>query len=99
MIIVLGKIEFHPDDFESVKGLAATLMRETVKEKGCLKYAFATDLTETNCLQLSECWTDEEALRAHLQTSHIKAYREALKPIRVRSRVVQKYEAGEGRDL
>jgi quinol monooxygenase YgiN len=99
MIVVLGQFDFHPDDFEAVKQLAAALMRETVKEDGCIKYAFATDLTRPDCLQLSELWRDDAALAAHLATPHIQAYREALKPLRVISRVVRRYEAEEGCDL
>jgi quinol monooxygenase YgiN len=99
MIIVLGEFEFHPDDFESAKGLAATLMRETVKEDGCMKYAFAADLTRPACLQLSECWRDDAALSAHFLTAHIRAYREGLKALRVISRVVKRYDAAELGDL
>src|SRR5580698_5506289 len=92
MIIVLGQFEFHPDDFAAVKALAAALMQETVKEDGCIKYAFAADLAHPNRLQLSECWRDDAALAAHLLTPHIHAYREKLKAIRVVSRVVKRYE-------
>ena len=99
MTIVLGQFEFHPDDFAAVKILAAALMQETVKEDGCMKYAFAADLTHPNRLQLSECWRDDAALSAHLLTAHIQAYREKLKSIRVVSRVVKRYAAGEERDL
>jgi quinol monooxygenase YgiN len=99
MIVVLGQFEFHPDDFESAKALAATLMRETVQEDGCMKYAFAADLTRPACLQLSECWRDDAALSAHFLTPHIQAYRNGLKSLRVISRVVKRHEAAEGRDL
>jgi len=99
MIIVLGQFEFHPDDFAAVKGLAAALMQETVKENGCLKYAFAVDLTHPNRLQLSEYWRDDAALSTHLLSAHIQVYREKLKSIRVVSRVVKRYEAGGERDL
>jgi quinol monooxygenase YgiN len=99
MIIVLGELEFHPDDFESAKGLAATLMRETIQEDGCMKYAFAADLTRPACLQLSECWRDGAALSAHFLTPHILAYREGLKSVRIVKRVVKRYEAAELGDL
>lgn len=99
MIIVLGQFEFHPDDFPSAKVLAATLMRETVKEDGCMKYAFATDLTRPDCFQLSECWRDDAALSAHFLTRHIQAYRDGLKSLRVVSRVVKRYEATASGDL
>ena len=99
MIIVLGEFEFHSDDFEAVKGLATDLMQQTLKEDGCLKYAFAADLTHPNRLQLSECWRDDASLSAHLLSAHIQAYREKLKSIRVVSRAVKRYEADDGRDL
>ena len=99
MIIVLGEFEFHPEDFGAAKGLAATLMRETVKENGCMKYAFASDLTRPGCLQLSECWRDDAALSAHFLTPHIRAYREGLKSLRVISRVVKRYDVSASRDL
>ena len=99
MILVLGEFEFHPDDFETAKGLAATLMRETVKEDGCMKYAFASDLTRPDCLQLSECWRDDAALSAHFLTAHIRAYREGLKSLRLVKRVVKRYDVSASRDL
>ena len=99
MILVLGEFEFHPDDFEAASGLATTLMRETIKEDGCIKYAFAVDLTRSNCLQLSECWRDDGALSAHFLTAHIQAYREGLKALRVVRRVVRRYEVTGSSDL
>jgi len=99
VILVLGRVEFHPDDFEAVKPLAATLMRETAKEDGCIKYSFAEDLVEPNCLQLSECWRDDAALRAHLLSAHIQAYRAGLKGLRVVSREVKRYEVSSWGDL
>jgi quinol monooxygenase YgiN len=99
MIIVLGKFEIHPDDFETVKGLAATLMQETVREDGCMKYAFAVDLSQSNCLQLSECWRDDAALSAHFLTAHIRDYREALRSVRVLRREVNRYDVTGSGDL
>ncbi len=99
MIIVLGEFEFHADDFEAAKGLAATLMRETVQEDGCVKYAFAADLMRPGCLQLSECWRDDAALSAHFLTPHIRAYREGLKALRVIGRVVKRYDVSASGDL
>jgi quinol monooxygenase YgiN len=99
MTIVLGEFEFHPDDFEAVKALVAALMMETVKEDGCMKYAFAVDLTRPAALQLSECWRDDAALSAHLLTAHIQAYRDALKSLRVLKRVVKRYAVTASGDL
>ena len=99
MIIVLGELDFHPDDFETVKALAAALTRETVKEDGCIRYAFGADLMHPNRLTLGELWRDAAALDAHLLTPHIQAYRAALKELRMERRVVQRHEVSATRDL
>jgi quinol monooxygenase YgiN len=100
MIIVLGQVEFHPDDFQAVKALARQLMLETLKEDGCMKYAFAEDLLRPGTvLQLSECWRDDAALKAHFLTGHIRDYRAGLKNLRVVSRVVKRYEVSGSSDL
>jgi quinol monooxygenase YgiN len=99
MIAILGQLDVHSDDFEDVKGLAATMMAETAKEAGCLKYAFAEDLLEPNRLQLSELWKDESSLAAHFQSAHMAVYRAGLKPLRIQGRTVKKYEVAGGVDL
>jgi quinol monooxygenase YgiN len=99
MIIVLGEIDYHPEDFETAKALAAIVMNETLKEDGCIQYAFAADLVHPNRLTLGELWRDDAALSAHLLTPHIQAFREGLKGVRVIRRVVQKHEVAATHDL
>lgn len=99
MIAILGQIDVHSDDFEDLKGLAATMMAETAKEAGCLKYAFAEDLLEANRLQLSELWENEGALAAHFRSAHMAAYRAGLKFLRIQNRSVKKYEVVKILDL
>jgi quinol monooxygenase YgiN len=99
MIVVIGQFNFHPDDFEAARALAATLMQETVQEDGCIKYAFAEDLVQRSCLQLNECWRDDAALSAHFLTPHIQAFRDGLKSLRMEKRVVKRYEVSASSDL
>jgi quinol monooxygenase YgiN len=99
MIVVLGQFDFHPEDFETAKALAATLMEETARENGCLKYAFAADLVQPNRLQLGELWRDDASLAAHFLTPHIQAYRAGLSRLRVVNRSVQRHEVTSTRDL
>jgi len=99
MILVLGQFDFHPEDFEAAKALAATLMEETAREDGCLKYAFAADLVQPNRLQLGELWRDDASLAAHFLTPHIQAYRDGLARLRVLKRAVQRHDVTATRDL
>lgn len=43
---------------------------ETVKEAGCVYYYTGRDLIEPDLFRLSEGWTDQASLDAHLQTEH-----------------------------
>lgn len=99
MIVVLGEFDFHPDDFQAAKELAAVVMSDTVKEDGCIQYAFAVDLVRSNRLTLGECWRDDAALIAHFLTPHIQAFREGLKGLRMIRRAVQRHDVTMTRDL
>lgn len=99
MIVVLGEFDFHPDDFQAAKGLAAVVMSETLKEDGCMQYAFASDLVHSNRLTLGECWRDDAALNAHFLTPHIQAFRDGLKGLRMVRRAVQRHDVTGTRDL
>jgi len=88
MIYVIATIEL-------VKGKKGQYLRELKKiipdvrdEEGCLEYSpsvdVATDIpvqepVNDNVVTIVERWTDIEALKNHLKTSHMKTYREATK--------------------
>ena len=99
MIIVLGQLDFHPEDFEAAKILAAAVMTETMKEDGCMHYAFAADLVHPNRLTLSELWRDGDALSAHFLTPHIQTFRTGMARLRVLKRLVQRHEVSATQDL
>lgn len=99
MTIVLGQFEVHPDDIPSVTAIMDTMARETRKEKGCILYDFAVDITNPNRICLSELWTDPEALAEHFETPHMAVFRAAIADIRVLSRSVKVYEGQFVKDL
>ncbi|HVO67187.1 MAG TPA: putative quinol monooxygenase [Syntrophales bacterium] len=90
MIYVIATVEF-------VEGKKGQYLRELKKvipdvraEAGCLEYSpsadVATDIpvqdpVNDNAVTIMERWTDIQALKNHLQTSHMKTYREATKSV------------------
>lgn len=46
------------------------LVKETVKEQGCIFYELFQSIDNPNILTLIEEWEDEEALQRHTKTSH-----------------------------
>jgi quinol monooxygenase YgiN len=46
MLVVLGKIEVHPDDVDGAIELASKMAAATMTEPGCMQYAFGRDITQ-----------------------------------------------------
>ena len=100
MIYVIATIEL-------VEGKKSQYLKELRKvipdvraEEGCLEYSpsvdVATDIpvqdpVKDNVVTIIERWTDIEALKNHLKTSHMKTYREATKFVikRIRVRILK----------
>lgn len=83
MLVVLGRIEVHPDDVAAARALATSMAQETRKEPGCLHYAFGQDIAQTNRFWLAEQWQDGEALAEHFKAPHMAAFRAGLRALRV----------------
>ena len=98
-IIVLGHIDLHAEDASAAEALMRTMTSETVKEQGCLHYAYSRDLVTAHRFQLSELWENEESLAAHLQASHTMTYRAGIGKLRVVKRGVKKYDASNMKEL
>lgn len=73
MLIINGHIKTDP---ALVEALAAELrggVERTLKEDGCLFYAFAIDDAAAGSILAVERWRDEASLAAHLATPAIAA--------------------------
>jgi quinol monooxygenase YgiN len=98
-IVILGQFDIDPADAENAARLMTVMMNETAKEQGCLHYAYSRDLSTPNRFQLSELWTDGEALEAHFKTEHMANYRAGMKEVRVQKRTVTRYEVANAKPL
>jgi quinol monooxygenase YgiN len=99
LIAIIGQFDVHAEDAAAAGDLMRTMMLETHKEKGCLHYAFSTDLATANRFQLSELWESEAALKAHFASAHMAAFRAGLAQLRIQQRTVRRYRATEAGDL
>jgi quinol monooxygenase YgiN len=51
-----------------------TLVAETVKEPGCIRYELHQSLEDSNILIFVETWANEAAWRAHLESPAMKQF-------------------------
>ena len=104
MIHVIAAIELHPGTRELFLHEFTQLAPEVRAEDGCIEYGGAIDLASGLSAQIPvrpdvvtvvEKWSSLEALAAHLAASHMKAYRERVKPFVVRTTLQVLAPAGE----
>ena len=74
MIAVLGTFRFPPDALEQARPLMRAVIEATLAEPGCRVYAYAEDVAEPGLFRVMEQWDSREALSAHFETTHMKAW-------------------------
>jgi len=92
MIVIAGHVLIDPKQREKAEAAAREMMRETREEKGCISYAFSSDLEEAGRFLIFEEWESDEALRAHFASAHMARFQQAVGGLGVREMKVQRYE-------
>ncbi|KAB0682827.1 putative quinol monooxygenase [Aureimonas leprariae] len=88
MITVIATLKIKAGTRDDVAAAAHPCIEATRKEAGCRRYDLTSNVLDPTQLVFVEEWESREALEAHFNTDHIKAWREAGKPF-VESAVVE----------
>lgn len=78
MIVVNAKAKTTGENILNLKNVIFDLEQETLKEKGCLDYAFSVDINNPNVMRITELWEDLQSLKDHLETEHVAIFREEM---------------------
>lgn len=98
-LIVAGTVRVPPENVETLRPHAATMIAATRAEDGCETYGFAEDVTEPGLIHIFEVWRDQDALAAHGRTAHMAAWRAAGAGLGVSDRRIVAYEVASQRSL
>lgn len=96
MILVVGTVTVPESAFDSALPAMKAMVEATRQEDGCIRYAFARDLTDPSVMHVSEAWRDRDALAAHGKTPHMDTWRAAIAGVGVIARDLRVYETDEG---
>jgi quinol monooxygenase YgiN len=77
VIYVIAEVCVKPGMIDKAIAAARLSVAETVKENGCISYDMHQSVTDPQRLVLVERWESREALTAHFETPHFKAWRAA----------------------
>ena len=79
MIIVMGQMQFAAGEGANAAPLFAEHAARVQQEEGCELYAFSFDAGDPDLVRVAERWASPEALAAHGQADHQKAFGRSLR--------------------
>ncbi len=94
MIAVLGSFRLPADEVERARPLMQAVIAATLAEPGCRAYSYAEDVAEPGLFRVTELWDSREALAAHFETPHMKAWIEQRAALGFFDRDISLYEIG-----
>ena len=99
MLLIAGTVRIPVENIEAVRAAAQAMIAETLKEDGCLTYAFAQDLLDPGLIHISETWRDGAALKAHGESAHMATWRAAAGGLGLGERNLKLYRTDEGQPI
>ncbi|MEM9139847.1 MAG: putative quinol monooxygenase [Pseudomonadota bacterium] len=94
MIVVSGVFQMPVESVEDAKAAMRAMMKETLKEPGCIVYQFTQSIDDPGQFRVYEEWESHAHLDAHAATGHMAVFRAALSALGDIKRDVKKIEAG-----
>jgi len=92
MLVIAGTVSIDPEKREAAVAAALEMMRETLKEAGCISYTFSGDLSDPGGFRIFEEWESQEALDAHFKAPHMAKFQAEMGGFGVRGMDVKRYE-------
>jgi quinol monooxygenase YgiN len=85
-------MKFDPAKHDEAAAAAVEVMKATRAEEGNEGYTFSADLEEPGLFHISERWTSNEALDAHMTTPHMATFMGAMGGLGISGGEVVKWE-------
>ena len=99
MILVMGHMKFAAGEGAKLAPLLAEHMRAVAADDGCELYAFSFDAADPDLVRVAERWASPEALAAHGQAPHQKAFGRSLRDFTMESISIKAWEGKHWRTL
>ncbi len=77
MLILSVCLRVAPDQVAALKPHMARVIAASRAEPGCIVYTLAEDMAEPGLIRAFEIYKDDDALKAHGESEHFRAWRAA----------------------
>ncbi len=78
MIVVSGRIVVKEGALKKLRPVMQAMLAASRAEPGCIEYHYGPDLSDPDAFLVIEKWDSWDALNAHFEKPHLKAWRAAL---------------------
>ena len=95
MIVVQVEVIVEPGSASKVVDAVKKMETATRQEAGCLKYAFAVDISDPGMVRVIERWESMDAIKAHMASPHMAQFQKDVMALQPSSLTVKAYEANE----
>jgi len=92
MIVVQVEVIVEPGSASKVADAVRKMEQATRQEPGCLKYAFAVDITDPGMVRVIERWESMDAIKAHLASPHMAEFNKAVGALQPKGLDIKAYE-------
>jgi quinol monooxygenase YgiN len=95
MILVIGHFRVPVENLAAIRPPMRQIIAETVREHGCIEYAYAEDLAEPGLIRVSEKWRDRACLAAHFAAPHMAQWQRERAELGLYDRSIRIWDVGE----
>lgn len=99
MLVITGTFRVPPANLDAARPVMAAMIEASRAEAGCLHYSYGEDVLEPGLIHVTEHWDSAEALAAHGQADHIKAWRAAWPGLGIGARDLTLYDVSDARPI
>ena len=93
MIIVTGQVRFAEGEIQRLTPAFRMNVHATRGEAGCARYVYSVDLSDPDLMHISEEWSDEEAMDAHMNAPHMAEFMQVIGGAKIEAISINAYEA------
>ena len=92
MIVVSGRIVVREGALPRLRPAMEAMIKASQVEPGCIEYYYGPDMKNPDAFLVLEKWESWEALEAHFERPHLKAWRATLAGLGLVSREMRAVE-------
>lgn len=93
MLLISGTFRLGSGEVAAALPAMAAMIAASRAENGCLHYSYAQDVLDPRLIRVTEIWTDQAALDAHMASPHIAIWRAQWPYLGLHDRDLTLYQA------